>query len=472
MVHPYLRRRDGLERSVPPSPELAEILKRTEGVPLFQEQVMKIAMVGAGFTADESDELRRAMATFKKVGTIQNYRDKFTSGMLKNGYTMEFAESCFKQIEGFANYGFPESHAASFALLVYISAWIKCHYPAVFAAALLNSQPMGFYAPAQIVRDARDHGVRVKGADINFSGWDCDLEGGGRPADFAIDFEDNRRRAAHGPILRLGLRQADGLKIDEMTRLVALREGSYQSVDDLWRRSGLSPKSLARLAEADTFRSIGLDRRQALWAVKALGEEPLPLFADIEAPPMEKAVLPDMPLSQHVVEDYQTLRLSLKRHPLTFLRETLNRRGIILNNKLSGLKNGDRVFVGGLVLVRQRPGTASGVIFVTLEDETGVANLVVWPKIFATHRAIVMGAKLMACQGRVQIEGKLPHQVLHVVVEKLVDMSDLLITLHEDQSRFINPPVARADEVVHGGGGTDPRQRRRPALLTRSRDFH
>ncbi|MBI2254560.1 MAG: error-prone DNA polymerase [Proteobacteria bacterium] len=472
MVHPYLRRRDKLERSEPPSPALAEILKRTEGVPLFQEQVMKIAMVGAGFTADESDELRRAMATFKKVGTIQNYRDKFINGMLKNGYKSDFAESCFKQIEGFANYGFPESHAASFALLVYISAWIKCHYPAVFAAALLNSQPMGFYAPAQIVRDARDHGVRVRATDVNLSQWDCDLEGGGRPTDFVTKLEDNHRRAAHGPILRLGFRQADGLKTDEMARLVALREGSYQNVDDLWRRSGLSPKSLTRLAEADTFRSMGLDRRQALWAVKALGEEPLPLFADIEAPPQTKADLPDMPLSQHVVEDYQTLRLSLKRHPLTFLRETLNRRGIILNRKLSHLKNGDRVFVGGLVLVRQRPGTASGVIFVTLEDETGIANLVVWPKIFATHRAIVMGARLMACQGRVQIEGKLPHQVLHVVAEKLVDMSDLLITLHEDQSRFINPPVARADEIVHGGGGTDPRERRRPALLTRSRDFH
>jgi error-prone DNA polymerase len=472
MVHPYLRRRNGEEKSDPPKEELRVILKKTEGVPLFQEQVMKMAMVAADFTADEADELRRAMATFKKVGTIRNYHEKFVGGMLKKGYEAEFAEKCFKQIEGFANYGFPESHAASFALLVYVSAWLKCHYPAVFAAALLNSQPMGFYAPAQIVRDARDHGVRVTGADVNLSGWDCDLEGGGRPTDFAKSFEDNRRRAAHGPILRLGLRQADGLKADEMMRLVALREGSYQSVDDLWRRSGLSPKSLARLAEADAFRSMGLDRRQALWAVKALGEEPLPLFADVEAPPMTKADLPEMPLSQQVVEDYQTLRLSLKRHPLTFLRNTLERRGIILNRKLGHLKNGDRVFVGGLVLVRQRPGTASGVIFVTLEDETGIANLVVWPKIFASHRAIVMGAKLMSCQGRVQIEGKQPHQVVHVVAEKLVDMSDLLVTLHEDQSRFLNPPVARADEVAHGGGGPDPRERRRPPLLTRSRDFH
>ena len=472
MVHPYLKRRNGEERSIPPSPALAEILKRTEGVPLFQEQVMRIAMVGAGFTADESDDLRRAMATFKKVGTIQNYRKKFIAGMLRNGYKPDFAEGCFRQIEGFANYGFPESHAASFALLVYVSAWIKCHYPAVFAAALLNSQPMGFYAPAQIVRDAREHGVRVRHVDVNLSHWDCDLEGGGRHADFATDFTDNHRRAANGPILRLGLRQADGLKIDEMTRLVALRADSYQNVDDLWRRSGLSPKTLARLAQADAFRSLGLDRRQALWAVKSLGEEPLPLFAQIEAPETTKADLPDMPFSQHVVEDYQTLRLSLKRHPLTFLRETLNRRGIILNHQLGGLKNGARVFVGGLVLVRQRPGTASGVIFVTLEDETGIANLVVWPKIFATHRAILMGARLMACQGRVQIEGKPPHQVVHVVAEKLMDMSELLIQLHEDKSRSTHPPVATADKIVRSSDDTDPRQRRRPTLLTRSRDFH
>ncbi|WP_374385036.1 error-prone DNA polymerase [Dongia sp.] len=469
MVHPYLRRRNGEEKADPPKEELRAILQKTEGVPLFQEQVMKMAIVAAGFSADEADELRRAMATFKKVGTIQNYRDKFIGGMLRNGYQAGFAEDCFKQIEGFANYGFPESHAASFALLVYVSAWLKCHYPAVFAAALLNSQPMGFYAPAQIVRDARDHGVRIKSADINLSNWDCTLEGGGRPTDFAQDFADNRRRAANGPILRLGLRQIDGLQSAEMLRLISLRDGGYQSVDDLWRRSGLSPKSLARLAEADTFRSLGLDRRQALWAVKALGEAPLPLFADLEAPYQAKADLPDMPLSQHVVEDYQTLHLSLKRHPVAFLRDIFHRRGIVAHRKLGHMRNGEKVFVAGLVLVRQRPGTASGVIFVTLEDETGVANLVVWPKIFDQHRAILMGSKLMGCTGRVQIEGKAPHQVVHVVADRLIDLSDLLGRLHEAQENHFTPPLARADEVARPNGG-DPRQR--PALHTRSRDFH
>ncbi len=470
MVHPYLRRRDGKEDSRAPTPALEKILHRTHGVPLFQEQVMKIAMVAADFTADEADELRRAMATFKKAGTIQNYREKFVGGMLRNGYRAEFAERCFKQIEGFANYGFPESHAASFALLVYVSAWLKCHYPAAFAAALLNSQPMGFYAPAQIVRDATDHGVRVRGADVNLSNWDSELERGGRDLTQAADFDTNRKRAIHGPILRLGLRQVDGAPEDEIQRLVALRDGGYASVEDLWRRAGVSARTLNRLAEADAFRSLGLDRRQALWAVKALGEAPLPLFAELDMPP-DTAALPEMPLSQHVVEDYRTLHLTLKRHPIAFLREVLRRRGILPHRALGGLKNGDRVFVAGLVLVRQRPGTASGVIFVTLEDETGIANLVVWPKIFATHRAIVMGARLMGCVGKVQIEGKSPHQVVHVVADRLIDMSDLLATLHEDREAGLAAPTARADEVTRPNG-RDPRSQRKPALVTRSRDFH
>lgn len=474
MVHPYLRRRNKLETADPPKEELRPILDKTEGVPLFQEQVMKIAIVAAGFTPTEADELRRAMATFKKVGTITNYRDRFVSGMLKNGYKADFAENCFKQIEGFANYGFPESHAASFALLVYVSAWLKCHYPAVFAAALLNSQPMGFYAPAQIVRDAADHSVRIKGVDVNLSQWDNDLAVVGRGLRehaYAEDYDTNRHLAAHGPIMRLGFRQIDGVKLDDMMRLVDARGGGYTSIDDLWRRAGLTPKTLIRLAEADAFRSLGLDRRQALWAVKALGEAPLPLFAETEADDLQPALLPEMPLSQHVVEDFQTLRLSLKRHPLSFLRAVLERRGVLSCNKLSKLKNGQRVFVAGLVLVRQRPGTASGVIFMTLEDETGIANLVIWPRIFGESRAIVMGAKLMACVGKVQIEGKPPHQVVHVVADRVIDMTDLLTTLHEGKGPALIPPTAHADEVTHPNGG-DPRQREKPGLVIRSRDFH
>ena len=491
MVHPYLRRRDGREESISP-PGLAHILEKTHGVPLFQEQVMKIAIDGAGFTPTQADELRRTMATFKKVGTINSFKDKFLRGMLQNGYERQFAERCFSQIEGFANYGFPESHAASFALLVYVSAWLKCHYPAVFAAAILNSQPMGFYAPAQLVHDADEHGVVILPPDINASVWESDvarIDSRKTPRSLR-DRRDNRRALADKVrmdrhlALQLGFRQIDGLKEAEMRRLVERRGTGYRSIDDLWRRAELPPATLARLAEADAFRLLGLDRRQALWAVKALGEVPLPLLGRIEAEPEQPAPLPEMPLSQHVLEDYRSLHLSLKKHPLFFLREILRRRGVVPCHQLGHLKNGQKVFVAGLVLVRQRPGTASGVIFMTLEDEHGIANLVVWPRMFEQARAIVMGAHLVGCVGRIQIEGKAPHQVVHVVAERLIDMTDLLNQLREGSNPLtLAHQSARADEVTRPNGGdvrqakTDgkkalPRIGEKPALISRSRDFH
>jgi error-prone DNA polymerase len=462
MVHPYLRRRDGKEAVYYPKAELEAVLERTLGVPLFQEQAMQIAMVAAAFTASEADGLRRAMATFKKTGDIPKYRDKLIEGMVARGYERDFAERCYSQIEGFGNYGFPESHAASFALLVYVSAWIKYHYPAVFLAAILNSQPMGFYQPAQLIRDAVDHGVELRPVDVNFSLWENTLE----------QADDPRGRGGRYAV-RLGFRQVKGLAEADMARLVAARDVGYESCHDLWRRGGMTPAMLTRLAEADAFRSLGLDRRQALWEVKALDETKagsapaLPLFGDL-VPREIRVDLPEMPLAQHVVEDYQALSLSLKRHPVAFLRERLTRHGVLACNRLPDLKNGQRVFVAGLVLVRQRPGSASGVIFVTLEDESGIANLVVWPKIFEAHRRIVMSASLLGCHGRVQIEGKLPHQVIHIVAEKLLDLTAMLSSLREDAPP-LKPPFARADEVVRGID-RDPREA--AVLDIKSRDFH
>ncbi len=339
MVHPYLRRREGKELGdfYQGREELKKILGKTKGVPLFQEQAMKIAIDCAGFTPDQSDGLRRSMATFRHNGDVNKYREPFMAGMKKNGYDMDFAERCFKQIEGFGNYGFPESHAASFALLAYISAWIKCRHPAVFAAALLNSQPMGFYQPAQIVQDAAAHGVEVRPVDVNLSDWDCTLEPSAetdprvKPGDDAViknvvmpGLDPGISRRLCNPALRLGFRQAKGVAESEIAKLIAARGSGYRSAEQLWRRAGLDSRSLARLAEADAFRSLGLDRRQALWAVKGLGEAPLPLFAAQEAAPVEESGadieinLPEMPLSQHVIEDYRSLQLSLKRHPMTF----------------------------------------------------------------------------------------------------------------------------------------------------------
>ncbi len=446
MVHPYLRRKQGLEETTYPSEALKSVLHRTLGVPLFQEQAMQIAIVAAGFSPPEADKLRRAMATFRRVGTIGTLRDKFISGMVANGYQREFAEASFRQIEGFGDYGFPESHAASFALLVYASCWLKCHYPDVFAAALLNAQPMGFYAPSEIVRDAREHGVEMRAPDVNFSDWDNKLETG--PA--AIENLHPRHASMESHVhsthaVRLGFRQINGLREDEMIRLAAVRGRGYDSVRDVWLRAGLSPASIERLADADAFRSLGLDRRDALWAARGLnrvgGQEDLPLFS-IAADPRREVdfCLPPMLIGEHVVEDYRAIGLSLKAHPAALLRRELAGRGVIPAEQLDGIKSGRNVRVAGLVLVRQRPGTASGVIFMTLQDETHIANVIVWPKTFERFRPEVIGARLCAVDGTVQSESG----VIHVIANRIHDFTPLLAKL---SSQALTTVLTNADEV-------------------------
>jgi error-prone DNA polymerase len=490
MVHPYLRRRQGIEQVHYPSPspphdpdELKNVLSKTLGVPLFQEQAMKIAIVAAKFEPGEADRLRRAMATFRRVGTIGLFKTKMIEGMVSRGYERSFAERCFSQIEGFGEYGFPESHAASFALLVYASAWIKCRYPDVFCAALLNAQPMGFYAPAQLVRDAREHGVEMREVDINFSDWDSTLEEGscspppcgegsgvglllptlrltpltqtlspqGGEGSCALHqrHADQAQAIRTTHAVRLGLRQIKGFRETDAANLVATRTTPFTSVRDVWLRSKLSRAALERLAEADAFRSIGLDRRAALWEVRALdplsAAERLPIFAsaggsaDLQAE--AQVELPLMPQGEHVVSDYRSLSLSLKAHPVSFFRRELSGAGIVEAGRLVDVPSGRRVSVAGLVLVRQRPGTASGVIFATLEDETGVANIIVWPKIFERFRSIVLGARLLRVFGKLQSE----QNVIHVVAERLEDMTPLLSRL-SDMSIGANG-MAPTDEV-------------------------
>jgi error-prone DNA polymerase len=454
MVHPYLRRRQGLETVSYPKDELKAVLHKTLGVPLFQEQAMKIAIVAAGFTPTEADKLRRAMATFKRVGTIGTFQRKMIDGMLANGYARDFAERCFHQIEGFGEYGFPESHAASFALLVYASAWLKCRYPDAFAAALLNAQPMGFYAPAQIVRDAREHGVEVHAPDVNRSDWDSTLEPGSRAAERLYDLHHDMRddlRATHA--IRLGLREIKGLSEADAKLIVERRGVNYDSVRDVWLRTGLSPRVLERLADADAFASLGLTRREALWAAKALGrvgdrDDDLPLFtnsADDAAPHIVSrepdVALPPMPLGEEVVNDYRFLRLSLRAHPAQFLRADLAARGIARNEALRGLANNTYVIISGLVTCRQRPGSAKGVVFMTIEDESAVANVIVWPKVFERVRPVVLGARYVAVAGRVQSESG----VIHVVADRLEDLTFWLARL-ADQGADIDG-LARADEV-------------------------
>jgi error-prone DNA polymerase len=462
MVHPYLRRRQGLEPVSFPSKELEAVLDKTLGVPLFQEQAMKIAIVAGGFTPGEADKLRRAMATFKRTGTIGTFKTKMIEGMVAKNYPRDFAERCFSQIEGFGEYGFPESHAASFALLVYASAWLKCRYPDVFAAALLNAQPMGFYAPAQIVRDLREHGVEGRPVDVNHSHWDATLEPGPHAAarvhplhrDMAGDI-----RTTHA--LRLGFRKIKGLSEEHGRSIVQNRAAGYTCLRDLWLRTGLSPRIIERLADADAFGSLGLSRRQALWAAKALGrvgdkDDDLPLFRGrtMQAPvtaapppapisvPREPAVpLPPMPLGEEVVNDYRFLELSLRPHPACFLRADLARRGIIRNEELRVQPSGARVSVSGLVTVRQQPGSANGVIFMTIEDETAVANIIVWPKTFERFRPIIMGARYVAVSGELQQESG----VIHVVAAKLEDLTSLLARLTEDAPAI--EALARADAV-------------------------
>jgi len=457
MVHPYLKRRSGKAPVTFPCPapehgppdELERILGRTLGVPIFQEQAMKVALDAAKFSPGEANQLRKAMATFRSKGNIELLQDKMVGRMVARGYDPDFAQRCFDQIKGFGEYGFPESHAASFAHLVYVSSWLRWRYPGAFAAALLNSQPMGFYAPAQIVRDAREHGVEVRGVDVNHSDWDCSLENGA---------------------LRLGLRQIEGLRVADAERLVAARGARpYASVEDVRVRGRVPVHAIERLAVADAFRSMKLDRRAALWDSRALKQAPdLPLFAAADArdegAETEPAKLPAMPLSEHVVNDYQTVRLSLKAHPMRFLREHYAQRGFITARDLTTLRNGKALSIAGLVLIRQRPGSAKGVCFITIEDETGVANLVVWPDVFARQRKIVMGARLIAVRGIVQSE----EGVIHVVAARLEDVTAMLRHLSED---IIEAPLSRGDApgAMRPPPGRHPRD---AEIIPKSRDFH
>lgn len=423
MVHPYLRRREGKEPVEFPSEELREILGRTLGVPLFQEQAMEIAIVAAGFTPAEADGLRRSMATFKAKGKVSDWETKLIAGMLKNGYEEDFARRVFRQLEGFGAYGFPESHAASFALLVYISSWFKCYYPDIFAAALLNSMPMGFYQPAQLVIDARKHGVEVRAVDVNHSLWDNTLEE--RSGDYCA--------------LRLGFRQVKGVKQDEVDLLLAGRTESYTGIQAVLE-AGVSIATLERLADADAFRSIGLDRRQALWDVSALQSAPTGMFSKQQDETVDqKAHLPQMQLSEHVFQDYAATSLSIKAHPVSFVRDKLVQFGVTPAESLKNLKDGMQVKVAGLVLVRQRPGTASGILFITLEDETGVANLVVFSKKFEQYRKEILRTRLLMVEGKLQVEG----EVIHIIVQRCFDMSVLLSRLSD--SKDASP------DVLHGG---------------------
>ena len=427
MVHPYLRRRNGEEAVEYPSPELKEILHRTLGVPLFQEQAMKIAIVAAGFTPAEADGLRRSMATFKAKGLVTQYQQKLIKGMVQKGYTMEYAQRVFKQLEGFGSYGFPESHAASFALLVYVSSWIKCYYPDVFCCAILNSMPMGFYQPAQLIGDAIKHGVEVRPVDINYSLWDNTLE----------------EKAGKYCVLRLGFRQVKGLRQDDCEILLSGRKKTYSTINEV-RDAAVPEAALEKLAGADAFRSVGLNRRQALWEVSTK-DRPTAMFKGQSAADAanENISLPVMAPSEQVVQDYAATSLSLKAHPLSFIREKLEQLHIQPTALLATLKNGALVKVAGLVLVRQRPGTAKGICFMTIEDETGFANLVIFPDLFAKFRKEVLLSKLIMVEGRVQIEG----EVIHVIVKSCHDFSKLLRKLTASQHQ--DPDVltlARPDE--------------------------
>ena len=448
MVHPYLRRRQGKEKVSFPKEELRAVLGKTLGVPLFQEQAMNIAIVAGGFSPGEADKLRRAMATFRRVGTIGSFQQKMVEGMVRNGYERDFAEHCFRQIEGFGEYGFPESHAASFALLVYVSCWLKCHYPDVFCAAILNSQPMGFYAPAQLVRDAREHGVEVRPVDINCSDWEATLEPDAVRQPLSVRHGEMRDVMKHTHAVRLGLQHVKGFGEAEARQLVANRDRGYDSVRDLWMRSGLPRRAIEQLAEADCFRSIGLDRRAALWAVKALdplsSAERLPLFAAAGARNLQQEPdvhLPPMPLGEQVINDYQSLSLSLKAHPMSFLRERLAATGCRPSSDLQEIRTGREVKVAGLVLVRQRPGSAKGVVFETIEDETGVANIIVWPKVFEKFRAIVLGSRCIGVRGRLQNE----EGVIHVVADYLEDLTPMMAQISDMAGEMGG--LANADEV-------------------------
>lgn len=408
MVHPYLKRRQGLIPVEYPSPELEDILGRTLGVPLFQEQAMEIAIIAAGYTPAEADQLRRSIASFKANGQLHLHKDKFVNGMLANGYERDFSEYTFELLKGFQEgYGFPESHASAFAWLVYVSGYQKCHYPEVFAAALLNSQPMGFYQPAQIIIDAKKHGVVVSAIDVNHSDWDCSLE----------------EKEGRYHTLRLGFRLAKGLREDDIRHLILARTSSYISIHQL-AEAGISIATLELLADADAFRSMQLDRRQALWEISALADKPTGIFSGQASESVYEGQikLPLMSDAEHVVQDYMATGLSIKAHPVSFVRQRLTALQVIATDRMGSFKNGDKVRVAGIVTVRQRPGTAKGVMFITIEDETGFANLVVWPKIFERFRKEILSAPMLMAEGKLQIEG----EVIHLVVQRCFNVSDLL----------------------------------------------
>lgn len=457
MVHPYLRRRCGEEEAELPSPawpnppdELRKLLGQTYGVPIFQEQAMKLAITAAGFSTADANKLRRAMATFRNVGTIHEFEPKLIEGMVARGYERDFAQRCYNQIKGFGAYGFPESHALSFARLVYVSAWLKCHHPAVFACALLNSQPMGFYAPAQIVRDAREHGVEVRPIDVNHSDWDNGLESDGQG----------------GLAVRIGFRQITGFREDWGHALAAERaNGAFEGVEPLAHRANLPRRALRLLADADAYRSLGLSRRDGLWEARRTPSGALPLFAAARARELgeePESALPAMPLREEVAADYQVTRLSLKDHPMTFLRDRLRAEGISSCAETSAARAGRRVRTGGVVLIRQRPGKGNA-IFITIEDETGVTNVLLWASDFERQRRAVMASRLMVVEGVVQ---RSKEGVVHLMASQVHDRTELLgLLADESPSIQLCPP----DEVAHSSGSRHPRDVR---ILPRSRDFH
>lgn len=459
MVHPYLRRRNKEEpvefpEPSPPHPpdELHDVLGKTFGVPLFQEQAMKLAMVAADFTPEEANGLRRAMATFRNVGTIENFREKMIGGMVRRGYKQDFAERCFKQIEGFGSYGFPESHAQSFARLVYVSSWIKHYHPAVFACGILNSQPMGFYAPAQLVRDAREHGVEVREVDVNTSGWDNSLE----------------RRTDGALALRLGFRQVDGFREEWAKQIADARTAPFASVEELARRANLPSRALRLLADADACRSMGLERRPALWDARRVRQGVLPLFGAAEANELgleEDAQLPPTPLVEHVLTDYQTMRLSLKGHPMAFLRPTFAKAGVLSCTEVAAAKNGSIVRTAGVVLIRQRPGKGNAV-FITLEDEGGIVNILLWARHFERYRRAVMASRLMLAEGEVQ---RSKEGVIHLMATRIVDRTAMLDRLGESRPPVISPADEPQTPPGHAQRHGHPRNVR---ILPKSRDFH
>jgi len=481
MVHPYLRRRNGEEKVEFPGPpsnpdELREVLGKTLGVPLFQEQAMKLAIVAAEFTPGDADGLRRAMATFRHMGTVGHYQEKLIGGMIRRGYPPDFAERCFEQIKGFGEYGFPESHAQAFGWLAYVSSWLKCHWPAAFTCALLNSQPMGFYAPAQLVRDAQEHGVEVRPIDINASHWDSTLEplsplpfrggvgGGGGQA-------PSPPEEPHSYALRLGLRQVDHFREAWAQSLVAARAAApFVSLEDLARRAALPPRALSLLADADALGSLALSRREAGWEVRRVPPRQLSLFDAMDAPelaPEPDPALPAMPLPEEVVAEYQTQRLALKGHPMQFLRGTMDRRRILSCAAVNAAKDGAKVRAAGVVLIRQRPGKGNA-LFITLEDETGIVNALMWARDFEQQRRAVMAARLMVIDGEIQ---RSKEGVVHLMVKRVHDATTLLGELAAGE--HCEPELARGDAIKHPAASPNPgRHPRNVRILPRSRDFH